>query len=93
MTREEAVKLLTQYIDYDAETPDYYEMEKACKVAIKALEQEPCEDAISKQAVLEMAYDMSAIDGEHFTERYLVVDAVDGKFRNIMMERIKNGVK
>lgn len=24
MTREEAIKLLTQYIDYDAETPDYY---------------------------------------------------------------------
>jgi len=44
MTREErkeAIKLLTQYIDYDAETPDYYEMEKACKVAIKELEQEP----------------------------------------------------
>lgn len=38
---EEASKTLTQYIDYDAETPDYYEMEKACKVAIKALEQEP----------------------------------------------------
>lgn len=41
MTREEAIKLLTQYIDYDSETPDYYEMEKACKLAIKALEQEP----------------------------------------------------
>lgn len=40
MTREEAIKLLTQYIDYDAETPDYYKMEEACKVAIKALEQE-----------------------------------------------------
>lgn len=41
MTREQAIKLLTQYIDYDAETPDYYKMEEACKVAIKALEQEP----------------------------------------------------
>lgn len=57
MTREErkeAIKLLTQYIDYDAETPDYYEMEKACKVAIKELEQEPCEDSVSRQAVLEL---------------------------------------
>ena len=49
MTREEAIKLLTQYIDYDAETPDYYEMEKACKAAIKALKQEPCEDCISRE--------------------------------------------
>ena len=48
MTREEAIKLLTQYIDYDAETPDYYEMERACKVALKVLKQEPCEDSISR---------------------------------------------
>lgn len=52
MTRVEAIKLLTQYINYDAETPDYYEMEKACKVALKALEQEPCEDAISREELL-----------------------------------------
>lgn len=53
MTREEAIQLLTQYIDYDAEKPDYYKMEEACKVAIKALEQGACEDAISRQAVLD----------------------------------------
>ena len=47
--REEAIKLLTQYIDYDAETPDYYEMEKACKVAIKVLKQEPCEGCDYKE--------------------------------------------
>ena len=34
-------------------------------------------DAISKQAVLEMAYDMSEIDGEHFTEPCMVVDVED----------------
>ena len=39
--------------------------------------QEPCEDAISRQAVLEMAYDMSEIDGEHFTEPHMVVDVED----------------
>ena len=38
---------------------------------------EPCEDAISRQVVLEMAYDMSEIDGEHFTENYMVVDVAD----------------
>ena len=32
---------------------------------------------INKQAVLEMAYDMSEIDGEHFTEPRMVVDVED----------------
>ena len=66
----------------------------AFDMAIKALEQEPCEDAnanqhnsnalnalegdaISRQAVLEMAYDMSEIDGEHFTAPCMVVDVED----------------
>ena len=51
MTREEAIKLLIQYIDYDVETPDYYKMEEACKVAIKALEQEPKTDTWSIKEV------------------------------------------
>ena len=71
MTREEAIQLLTQYIDYDAEKPDYYEMEEACKVAIKALEQEPCEDAISRQAVKDIldARGVKAVmTFEHFKE-------------------------
>lgn len=65
MTIDEAKRLLAQYIDYDAETPNYYDMEEACKVAIKALEQEPkpsvsekpnnC-DLISREEVLENAF-------------------------------------
>lgn len=51
--------------------------ESAMDRAIDLLEQEPCEDAISRQAVLEMAYDMSEIDGEHFTEPCMVVDIED----------------
>ena len=65
MTREEASKTLTQYIDYDAETPDYYEMEKACKVALKALKQAPCEDAISRQAVLEAIMTNCILENEY----------------------------
>lgn len=34
-------------------------------------------DLISRQAVFEMAYDMSEIDGEHFTEPCMVVDVED----------------
>ena len=35
------------------------------------------DDLINRQAVLEMAYDMSEIDGEHFTEPCMVVDVED----------------
>ena len=35
------------------------------------------EEAISRQAVFEMAYDMSEIDGEHFTKPWMVVDVED----------------
>ena len=34
-------------------------------------------DLISRQAVLDLAYDMSEIDGEHFTDSHMVVDIDD----------------
>ena len=34
-------------------------------------------DLIDRQAVLDLAYDMSEIDGEHFTEPCMVVDVED----------------
>lgn len=37
----------------------------------------PSGDLISRQAVIEKAYDMSEIDGEHFTELCMVVDVED----------------
>ena len=36
-------------------------------------------DLIDRQAVLDMAYDMSEIDGEHFNSPFFVVDVVDIK--------------
>ena len=52
MTREEAIDLLDNLIGMieDNHNSDY---DKALKMAIKSLEQEPCEDAISRQAVLD----------------------------------------
>ena len=42
MTREEAISILKQYIDYNnPDVPDFYTMEEAIEVVIKALEQEP----------------------------------------------------
>lgn len=46
-------------------------------MAVEALKREPCEDCISRQAVLDMSLDMSEIDGEHFTEPYMVVNVED----------------
>ena len=56
MTREEAVRELEflascSYVDEFEPTE-----EEALKMAIKALKQEPCSDAISRQAVLDMQY-------------------------------------
>ena len=51
MTREEAAEVLSTYdMSEDNEDKEFIE---AVKMAIKALEQEPCEDAISRQAVLD----------------------------------------
>lgn len=55
MTIEEAINILKKYINYDNPyVPDFYTMEEAIKVIIEALEQEPCEDAVSRQAVLDL---------------------------------------
>ena len=52
MRNEEAIKLLQKYKEESEE--DYYvKRAEALDKAIKALEQEPCEDAISREAVLE----------------------------------------
>lgn len=52
MKIDEAISLLKQYIDYNnPDIPDFYTMAEACEVVIKALEQEPCEDCISREAV------------------------------------------
>lgn len=73
MTREEAIDRLKEA---KVGHKEFLSVE-TLNMAIQALEQEPCGDAISRQATLEMAYDMSEIDGEHFTERCMVVDIKD----------------
>jgi hypothetical protein len=56
MTNKEAIGFLQSRVDLiDKCYPDVKDYKEALVVAIKALEQEPCEDAISRQAVLEKA--------------------------------------
>lgn len=74
MTNKEAIAYFKRHIDLYCVT---WICREAEEMAIKALEQEPCENCISRQAVLGLAYDMSEIDGEHFTEPYMVVNIED----------------
>lgn len=53
MKTDEAISILKQYTDYNnPDIPDFYTMEEACKVVIEALEQETCEDCISREATI-----------------------------------------
>ena len=51
MTREEAIRILKSKMDGHTDTS--YEWAETVRMAIQALEQEPCEDYISRQEVLE----------------------------------------
>lgn len=50
MTREEAIKWLKDHHSIDLNTQD----DEAHRMAIKALEQKPCEDAVSRTEVLKL---------------------------------------
>lgn len=49
MTNEQAIKMLKSKMDGHADTS--YEWAETIRMAIKALEQQPCEDCVSRQAV------------------------------------------
>ena len=55
MTKEEAIAWLEHHFD---PLPDGTKQSEAVSLAIKALEQEPCKDAISRQAVTEIINDI-----------------------------------
>lgn len=60
MTREEAVARIENHkIVHKMNEPRAIYISEALDMAIKALEQQPCSDAISRQAVLEQTYNWS----------------------------------
>ena len=68
MTREEAIReLKIQFVG------EYDRQREAKDVAIKALEQEPCEDAISRQAVIE-SIEFFQMNPQHFDFINLIDD-------------------
>ena len=52
ITREDAIKIFNTVLFFNKCDCPKEEIEECLKMAIKALEQEPCEDAISREAVL-----------------------------------------
>lgn len=80
MTREEAIETIKAAI---AEVEWEYPMNYAAafEVAIKALEQEPCEDAISRQAAIDCLNANFTIEGKENMET--VVDYINGAFKQI----------
>ena len=55
MTNEEAIETLKNHKPYDL--LNAYKVGEALDMAIKALEQEPCEDAISRDAAIDLIAD------------------------------------
>ena len=71
MTLDEAISLLKQYIDYNnPDIPDFYTMEEACEVVIKAFEQKQCGDCISRDAVMHI---LDEVGGDFDSPREAVV--------------------
>lgn len=59
MTREKAIKIIRE-IEYPVNGDNKKERNKAINMAIKALEQEPCDDVVSREMALEKMADYVA---------------------------------
>ena len=71
MTKEKAIKMLKSKMDGNTDTS--YEWAETVRMAIKALEQEPCEDAVSRQAVID-EIEFYQINPQHFDFVSLIND-------------------
>ena len=75
MTREEAIKLLVN-ATYSDEWQGNEDLTTAYNMAIKALEQESCEDTISRQAVIDAL--------EQAKEQYFDRRVIIGKMQDVI---------
>lgn len=71
MTREEAIEVIEQDIPCEHDT----DLIEALEMAIKALEQEPCDDVVSREAVKELT--KSGISTDTYEDIELVCKWVD----------------
>ena len=72
MTREETIKQLKIELSmWESDCKSYHKTKDALKTAIEFLEQEPCEDAVRRQAVLNILNNADwALDEDRTVERY-----------------------
>ena len=75
MTREEAIKLLVN-ATYSDEWQGNEDLTTAYNMAIKALEQQPCEDTISRQAAIDAL--------EQAKEQYFDRSVIIGKMQDVV---------
>ena len=81
MTREEARNELVLWRNRNSDNGYHYKFVEALTIAIKALEKEPCEDCISRQAAIDCLNADFTIDGKENMET--VVDYINGAFEQI----------
>ena len=70
MTRDEAISIMNVILHMLEPQYDTDRIEDAVEMAIKALEQEPCEDAVSRQAVIDTLTKTSGIRGDALKALY-----------------------
>ena len=77
MTREETIKQLKIELSmWESDCKSYHKTKDALKTAIEFLDKEPCEDAVSRQAVLDLIKSMSNANPS-YTHTCDVVDRED----------------
>ena len=78
MTRKKAIHMLVRLKDrINFEVTDAQMKMDALNMAIKVLEQEPCEDCISRQAVMSLAYHFLENPSEEDDDRLIMASEVE----------------
>lgn len=86
MTREEAI--MTLRVEYSADVKNNWN--EALKMAIKALEQEPCEDGISRaEAIDALGYDISIVSDEGLDKYRSVIKEMLCKIYDVQKANIE----
>ena len=86
MTREERIQII-KHLKYDRSIGAYYMItDKDADEIIKALEQEPCEDAISRESVLRL---FATHDGKYLYEAIRELPPVQPEPKTEVLDKIR----
>jgi len=95
MTREEAIHILGNLKPTNTKSSfDAYVVGKAITIAIKALEQEPCEDAISRKDVYELIEDINdTVFGQQVSKGVANLPSVQPQPKSDVLDEIRDEIK